>query len=254
MVVILALFAYLPLQNTVVSRRKFVQQSITPSEWNFKPRLLAASLKRKKQIPMISLPSPVDSPPLITLSNCSISEGTVMHHLMDSPTRQEGAGSQVETKTDSKTQKASTQCLDSIQFIDFSPTLAPSTILSDVSSKKPETPMKEVPASSNNPSITTPSKSSSPIPKISTKETSSSSVEQASGRPKRSTVGSWLDGPSNSKSEDFVTTRSRIKSNVRKQALMIESQGIDITEAFMTMAKQQVNEDTIQEVNLNSKL
>jgi hypothetical protein len=127
----------------------------------------------------------------------------VMHHLMDSPTRQEGDGSQVETKTDITTQKSSIQ--HSIQSIDFSSTLTPSTISSDVSSKKPETPKKVVLASPINSSITTPSKSSSPTPKISTKETTSSSVEQANGRSKRSTAGSWLDGPSNSKSEDFVT-------------------------------------------------
>jgi hypothetical protein len=56
-------------------------------------------------------------------------------------------------------------------------------------------------------------------------------VEQATGRTKRSTAGSWLDGPSNSKSEDFMTARLRIKSNVQRQAVMIESQGIDIAEA-----------------------
>jgi hypothetical protein len=45
-------------------------------------------------------------------------------------------------------------------------------------------------------------------------------------------------GPRNSKSEDFMTVRSLIKSNVQKHALMIESQGINVTEAFMTTAKQ----------------
>jgi hypothetical protein len=103
--------------------------------------------------------------------------------------------------------------------------------------------MKVVLASSNNPLI------NQRTLKISIKETTSCSVEQASGRPKRSTAGSWLDGPSNRKSEDFMTAKSQIKSNVQKQALMIESQGIDITKAFMTTAKQQVYEDTIQEVN-----
>jgi hypothetical protein len=57
---------------------------------------------------------------------------------MDSPTRQDGDGSQVETTTDSTTQKVSTQRLNSIQSIDFSPKLTPSTISSDVSSKKHE--------------------------------------------------------------------------------------------------------------------
>jgi hypothetical protein len=95
--------------------------------------------------------------------------------------------------------------------------------------------------------ITTPSKSSSSTPK--NKETTSSSVVQANGRSKRSTAGSWLDGPRNSKLEDFMTTRSRIKLNLQTQILLIESQGINITEACMTTANQQVYEDTIQEVN-----
>jgi hypothetical protein len=71
----------------------------------------------------------------------------------------------------------------------------------------------------------------------------------SSGKPKRSTAGRWLGGPSNNKAEYFMTAQSRIRSNVQKQALMIESQGIDITEEFMTTAKQQVYENTIQEVN-----
>jgi hypothetical protein len=85
--------AYLPLQNTVVSRRKFVPQSTIPSGISSHDYQVTNG---KEQKPTISLPSLTHHHylpySLSSPSNRSFSESAVINHLMDSPTRQEGDG------------------------------------------------------------------------------------------------------------------------------------------------------------------